>query len=69
MRVTAPTRPPEAGRGRDGHHMFGQFSGAAPLPAVPEGAVVEEDPSVAELEPESPVVLLEDEPEESLVCA
>ena len=49
--------------------MFGQFPCAAPLPALPEGAVVDEDPFVVELEPESEVVLLEDEPEESLVCA
>jgi hypothetical protein len=49
--------------------MFGQFSGAARPSAVPEGAVVDEDPSVVELEPESLVVLLDDEPEESLVCA
>jgi hypothetical protein len=49
--------------------MFGQFSGAAPPSAVPEGAVVDEDPSVVELEPESPGVALEDESEERLVCA
>jgi hypothetical protein len=46
--------------------MFGQFPWAAPLPAVPDGAVVDDDP--LELDPES-VELLEDEPEESLVCA
>ena len=49
--------------------MLGQFPWAAPLPAVPEGAVVDDEPFVVELEPESEVVLLEDEPEESLVCA
>ena len=51
--------------------MFGQFPWAAPLPAVPEGAVgavVDEVPSVVELEPE-PLVVVEDEPEVSLVCA
>jgi hypothetical protein len=31
--------------------------------------VVDDDPFVVELEPESVVVLLEDEPEVSLVCA
>jgi hypothetical protein len=49
--------------------MFGQFPWAAPLPVFPEGAVVDEDPFDVELEPESAVVLLEDEPEVSLVCA
>jgi hypothetical protein len=46
--------------------MFGQFPWAAPLPAVPDGAVVDDDP--LELEPES-LELLEDEPEVWLVCA
>ncbi len=52
--------------------MFGQFPWAPPAAApgaVPEGAVVDDDPSVIEVEPESEVVLLDDEPEESLVCA
>ena len=52
--------------------MFGQSSWAPPAAdpgAVPEGAVVDDDPSVVEVEPESEVVLLEDEPEVSLVCA
>ena len=52
--------------------MFGQFAwapSAAGAGAVPDGAVVDDDPSVVEVEPESEVVLLEDEPEVSLVCA
>jgi hypothetical protein len=53
--------------------MLGQFADdpAAGAPAVPEGAVVVALPSdvVPEVEPESEVVLLEEEPEVSLVCA
>jgi hypothetical protein len=58
--------------------MFGQFSAppAAASGGMPGGAVVDEDPSVVdedpsvvEVEPESGVVVLDDESEESLVCA
>ena len=73
VRAAAPGHLRSGVGGRVRSHMLGQFpcARAAGAVAVPEGAVVDELPSevVAELEPESVDVVLEEEPEVSLVCA